>query len=141
MDLDQFDKALQAPTMEAVIALTERFQDLESKPEAMVFSFLRNIDQTIAIGYSDDFSTTRSSFEQRDFVLIDARRGTKREERLLLLTLKEIGLNSTYNKNCFDLNQHLLQNLNHLGWPIGDLRPSRFHKQFGDRINRPLDQC
>ena len=72
MDLDQFDKALQAPTMEAVIALTERFQDLESKPEAMVFSFLRNIDQTIAVGYSDDFSTTRSSFEQRDFVLIDA---------------------------------------------------------------------
>ena len=141
VQLEQFDQALQAPTIEAVIALTERFQDLECKPEAMIFSFLRNIDQTIAIGYSEDFSATCASFEQRDFVLIDARRGTKREERLLLLTLKEIGVSSTYNQCCFDANQSLLQHLRDLGWPIGDLRPSRVKKQLDNKLTRPVDEC
>ena len=140
MHLDRFDKALQAPTMEAVIALTERFQDLEIKPEAMVFTFLRRIDQTIAIGYSENFSDTCSSFQQRDFELIDSRRGTKREERLLLLTLKEIGVSSTYNNNCFVADRPLLQHLHHLGWPIGELKPSRVQKQTNLHVSRPHDE-
>ena len=32
-----FEQALQAPTMEAVIALSERVQTLEAKPEGVVY--------------------------------------------------------------------------------------------------------
>ena len=53
MDFVQIEKALQAPTMEAVIALSERVQTLEAHPEGMVFTVLRDIDNTLAIGYSD----------------------------------------------------------------------------------------
>ena len=139
LPFEQIDAALQAPTMEAVIALTERFQDLEFKPDAMIFTFMRRIDQTIEIGYSEDFSRTCSSFEQRGFVLIEARRGTKREERLLLLTLRDIGIISTYSRNCFAADPPLLRHLHHLGWPIGDLNPSPVPKQFKERVHRPLD--
>ena len=126
MQLDRIEQALQAPTMEAVIALTERFQDLEIKPEAMVYTFLRSIDATIAIGYTEDFAAKSKQFQQRDFQLIAARRGTRREERLLLLTLKEIGLHTTYSNHCFAADASLIRHLHHLGWPIGTLQPSSF---------------
>ena len=129
MLIERIEKALQAPTMDAVIALTERFQDLEIKPEAMVFTFLRRIDETILIGYSEAFSSTCKEAQQRDFVLVEARRGTRREERLLLMTLQEIGLKPTYNSHCFAAESNLIRHLNHLGWPIGDLRSSAFQKK------------
>ena len=129
MLFDQIEKALQAPTMDAVIALTERFQDLEIKPEAMVFTFLRRIDETILIGYSEAFSSTCKDIQLRDFVLVEARRGTRREERLLLMTLQEIGLKPTYNNHCFAADSSLIRHLNHLGWPIGDLKSLTFRKK------------
>ena len=129
MLIERIEKALQAPTMDAVIALTERFQDLEIKPEAMVYTFLRRIDETILIGYSEAFSSTCKDIQQRDFVLVEARRGTRREERLLLMTLQEIGLKPTYNSHCFAADSSLIRHLNHLGWPIGDLKSLTFRKK------------
>lgn len=133
MDFALIDQALQAPVMDAVIALTERFQDLEAKPDAVVFTFLRGIDQTIALGYSEDIGSVQSDFEARGFQLVDARRGTRREERLLLLTLKEIGLQSSYGSNYFEADATVIRHLNQLGWPIGDLRANHPRKRKGKR--------
>ena len=47
--LNLFEQALQAPTMEAVIALSERVQTLEAKPEGVVYTAYRAIDQTLLI--------------------------------------------------------------------------------------------
>ena len=139
MDFALIEQAMQAPVMDAVIALTERFQDLETKPDAMVFTFLREIDQTLAIGYSEDLSSDQSDFEARGFQLIEARRGTRREERLLLLTLKEIGLQSTYNNNCFEADSLVIRHLNQLGWPMGDLRANHPRKRHGIRTDHLVE--
>ena len=139
MDFALIEQAMQAPVMDAVIALTERFQDLETKPDAMVFTFLREIDQTLAIGYSEDLSSDQRNFETRGFQLIEARRGTRREERLLLLTLKEIGLQSTYNNNCFEADSLVIRHLNQLGWPMGDLRANHPRKRHGIRTDHLVE--
>ena len=139
MDFVLIEQALQAPVMDAVIALTERFQDLETKPDAMVFTFLRDIDQTLAIGYSEDLSSDQRNFETRGFQLIEARRGTRREERLLLLTLKEIGLQTTYNNNCFEADSLVIRHLNQLGWPMGDLRANHPRKRHGIRTDHLVE--
>ena len=139
MDFALIEQAMQAPVMDAVIALTERFQDLETKPDAMVFTFLRDIDQTLAIGYSENLNSDQSDFEARGFQLIEARRGTRREERLLLLTLKEIGLQSTYNNNCFEADSLVIRHLNQLGWPMGDLRANHPRKRHGIRTDHLVE--
>ena len=54
--IDLFEKALQAPTMEAVIALSERVQTLEANPEGVVYTAYRAIDQTLLIGYTETLS-------------------------------------------------------------------------------------
>lgn len=127
--------ALQAPTMDAVIALSERVQHLEIKPDGRVFTFLRSIDQTLKIGYTDSIHAITTTLESRNFKLIESRRGTRREERLLLLTLKELGFNSTYNPSFFHADSSLIRHLCHLGWPVGDLRPSRFGRPNQRTLN------
>ncbi len=140
MDFALIEQALQAPVMDAVIALTERFQDLEARPDAMVFTFFRDIDQTLAIGYSEDLSSDQGDFEARGFQLIEARRGTRREERLLLLTLKEIGLQTTYNNNYFESDATVIRHLNQLGWPMGDLRADHPRKRQGKRTDHLVEE-
>ena len=121
MDFDQIEKALQAPTMEAVIALSERVQTLEAHPEGMVFTVLRDIDSTLAIGYSDNLQQGLGHYAERGFRVVAYRRGTRREQRLLLLTLKEIGLKSSYGSQYFDAEKIVISSLRQLGWPVGDL--------------------
>ncbi|MEC8441876.1 MAG: hypothetical protein VXZ59_06140 [Cyanobacteriota bacterium] len=139
MQFARIEKALQAPVMDAVIALTERFQNLEAKPNAMVFTFLRSIDQSLAIGYSEELSSVQNDFEARGYQLVEARRGTRREERLLLLTLKEIGLQTTYSNNYFEATATVIRHLKQLGWPMGDLRTNHPRKRQDKRTDHLVE--
>ena len=134
--LTLFEQALQAPTMEAVIALSERVQTLEAKPEGVVYSAYRGIDQTLLVGYTETLAATTAEHQQRGFELMEARRGTRREERLLLLTLKEIGLQSSYCDGCFDADTATLTHLQQLGWPLGRLHSLRVPKTTRKRFQR-----
>ena len=67
---------------------------------------------------------------------MEARRGTRREERLLLLTLKEIGIQSTYCEGCFDAEATTLAHLHQLGWPLGRLHSLRVSKNTRKRFQR-----
>ena len=53
LSIEAMTQALQGPTMEAVIALSERTQTLACHPNGVIYTFYRCIDQTILIGYSD----------------------------------------------------------------------------------------
>ena len=96
VQLDQIEQALQAPVMDAVIALSERIQTLENNPEGKIYTAYRAIDRTLSLGYSDNIDSITGQLHDRHFVLLASRRGTRREQRLLLLTLKEIGIASSY---------------------------------------------
>ena len=74
-----------------------------------------------------------ASFTERGFNVVAYRRGTRREQRLLLLTLKEIGLRSSYGTQYFDADNSLISSLRNLGWPVGDLLPDSICKK-----QRPL---
>ena len=122
MKLDQIEQALQAPVMDAVIALSERVQTLENNPEGRIYTAYRAIDQTLSLGYSENIDAVGEQLRERDFVLLASRRGTRREQRLLLLTLKEIGIDSSYSENCFNASTNTVSHLKHLGWPLGNLK-------------------
>ena len=118
VQLDQIEQALQAPVMDAVIALSERVQTLENNPEGRIYTAYRAIDQTLSLGYSENIDAIGEQLRERDFVLLASRRGTRREQRLLLLTLKEIGIASSYSENCFSASPNTVSHLRHLGWPL-----------------------
>ena len=131
MQIEQMEQALQASVMDAVIALSERVQTLQENPEGRIYTAYRAIDQTLTLGYCDNIDAIGDQLRDRDFVVLESRRGTRREQRLLLLTLKEIGISSSYSENCFSASPNTLSHLKHLGWPIGRLN------QGLNRANRP----
>jgi len=115
------EQALLAPCMEAVIAVTERYQFLEDHQGARVFTAYREIDHVIQLGFSEDLEGQTLDLENRGFQLLEAREGTRREHRLLMLTLKEIGYAPHYNLEFFQASKGLLRHLRNLGWPLGEL--------------------
>ena len=115
------EQALLAPCMEAVIAVTERYQFLEDHQGARVFTAYREIDHVIQLGFSEDLGGQTLDLENRGFQLLEAREGTRREHRLLMLTLKEIGYAPHYNPEFFQASKGLLRHLRNLGWPLGEL--------------------
>ena len=135
MQLEQIEQALQAPVMDAVIALSERIQTLEDNPEGRIYTAYRAIDRTLSLGYSNNIDDISKQLRERDFVLIASRRGTLREQRLLLLTLKEIGISSSYSENCFNSSPNMVSHLRHLGWPLGNLMQSANSTKARKRFN------
>ena len=135
MQIEQMEQALQAPVMDAVIALSERVQTLQENPEGRIYTAYRAIDQTLTLGYSDNIDAIEAELRERDFVVLDSRRGTRREQRLLLLTLKEIGISSSYSENCFSASPNMLSHLKHLGWPLGRLNPDLNSTNRSKRFN------
>ena len=123
ISLEAIEQALVAPCMESVIAVTERYQYLEEHRQARVFTAYRELDHTLRIGFVDDLdSKCRQLLDARGFVLFGEREGTKREHRLLLMTLEEIGYSSTYGAGYFTASKSLLIHLRNLGWPLGQLQ-------------------
>ena len=122
MNFVQIEEALLAPCMDAVIAVTERYQFLEIHRGARVFTAYREIDHVMYLGFDDDL-TERSlkKLNERGFQLLEAREGTRREHRLLLLTLKEIGYAASYGEGYYKASRSLARHLRNLGWPLGAL--------------------
>ena len=135
MQIESIEQALQAPVMEAVIALSERIQTLEDHPAGRIYSAYRAIDQTLTLGYCDNIEAIHEQLRDRDFELVASRRGTRREQRLLLITLKEIGISSSYSENCFTASANTLTHLRHLGWPLGKLKQGVNSTKMGKRFN------
>ena len=136
VQLDQIEQALQAPVLDAVIALSERVQTLENNPEGRIYTAYRAIDQTLSLGYCDNIDAISEQLRERDFKLIASRRGTRREQRLLLLTLKEIGIASSYCECCFTASSNTVSHLRHLGWPLGNLKQGANDTKTRKRFNQ-----
>ena len=115
------EQALQGYTMDVIINLTEHVQTLEMSPNGQLYTAYRDIDQTLLIGYSEDLAAEQLSLRQRNFYTTGTRRGTKREHRLLLHTLKDLNISGTYNESCFSANIELIENLTNLNWPVGEI--------------------
>ena len=136
MNIALIETALQAETMGAVIALTERYQTLESHPTGCIYTAYREFDQTLMLGYSQNIEITCQELSERCFVLLANRRGTRREQRLMLITLKEIGVNTSYSDNCFAAETSLLKHLRYLDWPLGKLQLQPRSKNTRKRFSR-----
>ena len=79
--------------------------------------------------YSDEFNSLKVGFAENDkdlekklsskaFILLDMKKGNKKELFLLITTLKELGIKYS-DKLYFKYSSSLMRHLSTLGWPIG----------------------
>ena len=78
--------------------------------------------------YSDEFNSLKVGFAENDkvlekfsskaFILLDRKKGNKKDLFLLITTLKELGIK--YSENLyFNYSSSLMRHLCTLGWPVG----------------------
>ena len=79
--------------------------------------------------YSDQFNSLKVGFAENDkvlekklsseaLILLDTKKGNKKDLRLLINTLKELGIRYSDNFN-FKYSRSLMRHLSTLGWPVG----------------------
>ena len=79
--------------------------------------------------YSDEFNSLKVGFAENDkaiekilsskaLILLDMKKGNKKELFLLITTLKELGIKYSDNLD-FKYSSSLIRHLSTLGWPIG----------------------
>ena len=79
--------------------------------------------------YSDEFNSLKVGFAENDkvlekklsseaFILLDIKKGNKKDLCLLITTLKELGIKYSDNFH-FKYSRSLMRHLSTLGWPIG----------------------
>ena len=85
--------------------------------------------------YSDEFNSLKVGFAENDkilekklyseaLILLDMKKGNKKDLFLLITTLKELGIKSSDNLY-FKYSSSLMRHLSTLGWPVG----RSLHKQ------------
>ena len=109
--------------------ITKEFQTFKSSTRNENTSTNKFKDGIIYTLYSDEFNSIKVGFAENDrvlenklsseaLILLDIKKGNKKELFLLMNTLKELGIK--YSDNLyFKYSISLMRHLSTLGWPVG----------------------
>jgi len=92
------------------------FQD--GLKRGVIFTLYSDKHNLLKLGFADNNMVLENKILFKEFILIDKKKGTKRELNLLVDTLHELGIKGSGNLN-FKYSNQLIRHLSILGWPIG----------------------
>tara|TARA_Y100000766_G_C18533566_1_gene424831 strand:+ start:152 stop:544 length:393 start_codon:yes stop_codon:yes gene_type:complete len=72
----------------------------------------------IKIGFAENNEVLETKLMKKNFILLDKKKGKKRELNLLIKTLNEFNIKFSDNLN-FQYSNILMKHLSILGWPVG----------------------
>ena len=72
----------------------------------------------IKVGFVENHKVLEKRLSSEELVLLDIKKGRKKDLYLLVTTLKELGIKYSDNL-CFKYSSSLMRHLSTLGWPIG----------------------
>ena len=72
----------------------------------------------LEIGYAENKNILKNKLIKEKFILLDQKSGSLMELKILIKTLKQLGV-SILNNKYFKYKNSYLRHLNTLGWPIG----------------------
>ena len=73
---------------------------------------------SLKVGFAEDEITLETKLSSKKLILLDKKKGTKKELILLINTLNELGVK--YSDNLyFKYSLNLMKHLSTLGWPVG----------------------
>ena len=84
----------------------------------VIFTLYSDKHNLLELGFADNNTVLENKILFKEFILIDKKKGTKRELYLLIDTLQELGIKNSSNLN-FKYSNQLIRHLSILGWPIG----------------------
>ncbi len=90
----------------------KKFQD------GIIFTLYSDEFNLLKIGFAEDNKVLEKNLSSEGFILLDFKKGNKKDLFLLITTLKELDIK--YSDNLyFKYSSSLMRHLSTLGWPVG----------------------
>ena len=102
-------------------SISSRFYVDNSKKtfqDGIIFTLYSDEFNLLKIGFAEDNKVLEKNLSSEGFILLDLKKGNKKDLFLLITTLKELGIK--YSDNLyFKYSSSLMRHLSTLGWPVG----------------------
>ena len=90
----------------------EKFKD------GIIYTFYSDEFNSLKVGFAKNYKVLEEKLSSEALILLDIKKGNKKDLFLLITTLKELGIK--YSDNLyFKYSGSLVRHLSTLGWPIG----------------------
>ena len=97
---------------------TDNFKD------GIIYTFYSDEFNSLKVGFAENDKVLEKKLSSEALILLDMKRGNKKDLFLLIITLKELGIK--YSDNLYlKYSSSLMRHLSTLGWPVG----RSFYKQ------------
>ena len=101
--------------------ISSRFNEDSSSDkfkDGIIYTLYSDEFNSFKVGFAENNKVLQKKLSSKAFILLDMKKGNKKELFLLITTLKELGIkysDSLY----FKYSSSLMRHLSTLGWPIG----------------------
>ena len=86
--------------------------------DGIIYTLYSDVFNTVKIGFAENEKVLEKKLSSKEYILLDMKKGNKRDLFLLMTTLKEIGIKNSDNLY-FKYSSSLMRHLSTLGWPVG----------------------
>ena len=93
-------------------------KDNERFEWGIIYTLYSDKFNLLKVGFAKNNRVLENELPRKDFIILDKKRGKKRELNLLINTLNELGVKFSDNLN-FKYSNTIIRRLSILGWPIG----------------------
>ena len=86
--------------------------------DGIIYTLYSDKFNSLKVGFAENNNVLEKNLSSEALILLDMKKGKKKDLYLLITTLKELGIK--YSDNLyFKYSNSLIRNLSTLGWPIG----------------------
>ena len=114
--------------------ISSRFNVDSSKDkfkDGIIYTLYSDEFNSLKVGFAENDKVLKKKLSSEALILLDMKKGTKKDLFLLLITLKELGIK--YSDNLYlKYSSSLMRHLSTLGWPVGRslYKPRKIKKEL-----------
>ena len=90
----------------------------EEFKDGIIYTFYSDEFNSLKVGFAENDKVLEKKLSSEALILLDMKKGKKKDLCLLITTLKELGIKYSDNLN-FKYSYSLMRHLTILGWPVG----------------------
>ena len=91
---------------------------VDKSKDGIIYTLYSDKFNTLKVGFAENDKILEKNFSSEALILLDMKKGKKKDLFLLITTLNELGIKYSDNFN-FKYSGSLIKHLSTLGWPIG----------------------
>ena len=86
--------------------------------DGIIYTLYSDVFNSLKVGFAENDKVLENKLSSKALILLDKKKGNKKDLFLLITTLKELGIKKSDNLY-FKYSSSLMRHLSTLGWPIG----------------------